>query len=186
MANRKKNYNTGQCSIEGCGRNPQSRGWCEKHYRRWQHHGSPDIVKPYGGVKSKHEVQCKGCGKPATFAKLEMCNVCHYRYKFFGAGSVEYYCAQFQKQDGLCAICRKPPSMKRGLSLDHNHVTKQWRGLLCTACNFAIEAFEAGDWSRKALLYLIKYRNDEGWSSHDFILHRGTLGGKRNSEINKG
>lgn len=29
------------CSIPGCNKNAKSRGWCIKHYRRWQRHGAP-------------------------------------------------------------------------------------------------------------------------------------------------
>ncbi len=40
-------------------------------------------------------------------------------------------------QNGVCAICGKPPEKKR-LSIDHDHVTGQIRGLLCSDCNFGI------------------------------------------------
>lgn len=36
------------CSIEGCGKRVDSRGWCRAHYRRWQRHGDP-----LGGTASK-------------------------------------------------------------------------------------------------------------------------------------
>ena len=33
------------CSIEGCGRAGRIvRGWCEKHYKRWQVHGDPHKI----------------------------------------------------------------------------------------------------------------------------------------------
>lgn len=28
------------CEIEGCGRKHYARGWCTKHYQRWENHGS--------------------------------------------------------------------------------------------------------------------------------------------------
>ena len=30
------------CKIEGCGKRPIGRGWCEAHYRRWRRHGDPE------------------------------------------------------------------------------------------------------------------------------------------------
>jgi len=36
---------TRKCAIDQCGRPAIARGWCAKHYQRWQHNGSPHIVK---------------------------------------------------------------------------------------------------------------------------------------------
>ena len=45
-----------------------------------------------------------------------------------------------QSQDGKCAICKQPETRSvRGvvsdLVVDHNHETKEIRGLLCSQCN---------------------------------------------------
>jgi hypothetical protein len=46
-----------------------------------------------------------------------------------------------QQQNGLCAICKGPPSRKN-LDVDHDHTTGHVRGLLCSACNLAIGKFK--------------------------------------------
>ena len=40
-------------------------------------------------------------------------------------------------QDGVCAICERPPG-KRRLAIDHNHATGEIRALLCNTCNVAL------------------------------------------------
>ncbi len=52
--------------------------------------------------------------------------------------SPQEYIDMYEKQNGLCAICNKVPSTKRGLHVDHCHETKKVRGLLCHGCNIAI------------------------------------------------
>lgn len=55
----------------------------------------------------------------------------------------EQYDVMLKKQDGVCAICRQPETAGRNgkvklLSVDHDHTTKQLRGLLCDDCNKAL------------------------------------------------
>jgi len=45
------------------------------------------------------------------------------------------YLDLLNKQDGKCAICRRPPKEGKVLCIDHNHITGRVRGLLCTPCN---------------------------------------------------
>jgi hypothetical protein len=58
-----------------------------------------------------------------------------YRYNL----STEEYQKLFIEQEGCCYICHKHQSqLKTTLSVDHNHLTKLVRGLLCRKCNTAI------------------------------------------------
>lgn len=47
----------------------------------------------------------------------------------------EEYDVMHTVQNGLCAICGLPQRNTRRLEVDHNHVTKKVRKLLCTSCN---------------------------------------------------
>jgi hypothetical protein len=50
----------------------------------------------------------------------------------------------FAEQNGRCAICRQvettrgPNGRPRRLSIDHDHETRDIRGLLCHRCNVAL------------------------------------------------
>lgn len=57
--------------------------------------------------------------------------------------TVEQYDAQLLKQNGLCAICKKPPINGSGkkLHIDHDHSTGVFRGLLCHGCNTGLGNF---------------------------------------------
>ena len=70
----------------------------------------------------------------------------HYAYEqsvaFYG-WTPEQYEAEVQKQNGLCAVCKRPQQAGVRLAIDHNHdccpereaCDKCRRGLLCTNCN---------------------------------------------------
>lgn len=46
----------------------------------------------------------------------------------------EQFDKMMQAQGGVCAVCGKPPKTLR-LNIDHDHVSKKVRGLLCFFCN---------------------------------------------------
>ena len=63
-------------------------------------------------------------------------------------------------QNGLCAICKEPPT-KEGKSrlfhVDHDTTTKLIRGLLCTNCNTALGLFRENTGNLQAAsMYLLK------------------------------
>lgn len=55
--------------------------------------------------------------------------------------SIDGYNILLQKQNGVCAICLLKCSTGRNLCVDHDHVTKEVRGLLCFKCNTTIGRF---------------------------------------------
>lgn len=62
-------------------------------------------------------------------------------------------------QDGRCAICRKPlkeDTRKTEFHVDHDHVTKAIRGLLCIACNTRL------GWLEKYWPTVMAYLKKEG------------------------
>lgn len=78
--------------------------------------------------------------------------------------SVEKYETMFAEQNGLCAICGKPETMKtskgylRALSVDHCHKRAHVRKLLCAKCNQGIGLFfDDPDLLRAAATYLEKH-----------------------------
>lgn len=56
----------------------------------------------------------------------------------YGVG-LDAYNQKLNEQNGVCAICGGPDIVAgRSLSVDHDHVTGQVRGLLCGRCNKGI------------------------------------------------
>jgi hypothetical protein len=49
----------------------------------------------------------------------------------------EDYMWLLSQQNGVCAVCEKPPG-SRHLAVDHDHKTNKIRGLLCSNCNAGI------------------------------------------------
>jgi hypothetical protein len=60
-------------------------------------------------------------------------------FRRYGMGMDEYRLAALRQQ-GVCAICKQSERTERNrlLTIDHDHVTGQVRGLLCSQCNRAI------------------------------------------------
>lgn len=58
----------------------------------------------------------------------------------FGMAPEDYW-EMFDRQGGLCAICRNQPDWRR-LAVDHDHVTGAVRGLLCSQCNTGLGFFK--------------------------------------------
>ncbi|GAF89887.1 unnamed protein product [marine sediment metagenome] len=77
--------------------------------------------------------------------------------------TLDDYDQMFEKQDGVCAICNCPETMTyKGvathLSVDHNHITGEIRGLLCRDCNLELGHYET--WTVKHELKIKIYLAD--------------------------
>lgn len=60
----------------------------------------------------------------------------------------------YEKQGGLCGICRKPNNADRRFDIDHCHRTLKIRGLLHRGCNMRLRKDMTADWMRQAADYL--------------------------------
>ena len=47
------------CSIDGCERVHQARGWCKKHYHRWHTHGDPLVADRLMGATTEERLRSK-------------------------------------------------------------------------------------------------------------------------------
>lgn len=69
------------CSVDGCETPATSRGWCNKHYTRWQRWGDPTIIKR--AKKSPHSTcTVDGCNKPHK--SLGYCAAHHKKFSIYG------------------------------------------------------------------------------------------------------
>lgn len=98
--------------------------------------------------EKKHKV-VKSAEDIKLAAKIRMLK---YRYGI----TLEEYEAMYDNQNGKCAICKKDYQLggSKGLFVDHDHETKEVRGLLCRKCNSAIGQLEE---CKEILIEAIRY-----------------------------
>lgn len=115
-----------------------------------------ESAKQWRGRNPERVTEARKIYYNATGRELTRCSKLKNRY---GVTSEEFD-SMFEKQSGLCKICKKPETMVRkgevlSLVVDHNHVTGYVRGLLCHRCNTAIGFLrESPEVIRKAASYL--------------------------------
>lgn len=83
-----------------------------------------------------------------------------YRLKAVYGLTPEMWSALLDAQGGVCDICKKVPtgSGRNGFVVDHDHVSKKVRGLLCNPCNAAIGMLKESVSSAESLIrYLRKH-----------------------------
>jgi hypothetical protein len=72
--------------------------------------------------------------------------------------TTEDYDRMCREQQGLCAICHRPPKEGKHLSVDHRHLTGKVRQLLCRNCKTGIENFDENtEFLKSAIVYLEKH-----------------------------
>lgn len=124
----------------------EGRGMCEKCYRAW--YSKLENVKERRNLAARNSSACKAATR-RCFLKRE-----------YGI-TEEIYGETEKSQGGLCAICGQLETRKntlgniRRLAIDHDHLTGQFRGLLCCACNHMLgNAKDNADILRSAITYL--------------------------------
>ena len=136
---------------------------CSRYQVEWQrkHPGSYSIYHKRFRLKNLERERIRDTAKarqnraenPEKYRLINHRSKC----KKYGV-TVEWFEAKLAEQNGVCAICEQPCKSGRRLAIDHCHVGKAARGLLCADCNGALARLEAVDgWVVKALAYLRKY-----------------------------
>jgi hypothetical protein len=114
--------------------------YIKTHCRKGHLYGPEDYDK-------KGRRYCKPCHTAARVAWTKAHPEIHknwrtyhfyYRYKI----TVAQYEQLLAHQNGVCAICRKPPVVGEPLVVDHDHKTEEVRGLLHKQCNIGVGGFD--------------------------------------------
>jgi hypothetical protein len=142
-------YGGNRCSVSGCMKYSISRGMCSNHYQSARTVGSVPVKK------------CRDCDRPGI--KRGYCNGCYTKHRWSGALGSEKCCivgcASFTIKGNMCLVHSKRKN-SYGLtneqqslllnktdceicgapwkSIDHDHSSGEFRGILCSKCNVAI------------------------------------------------
>ena len=120
----------------------QRRGLAGELQTDW---ADPKSVKVY----HKERILRAGESRKKTWRK--------YMYKSLYGITQEQYDLMLEKQQGNCAICKRPPKPNAVLCVDHCHGTGKIRGLLCHSCNTSIGKLGGIDGLEAALVYLKEF-----------------------------
>jgi HNH endonuclease len=72
------------CSIEGCGKSAEKRGWCAMHYHRWRLTGDPGAAEPRRHAPGTLRCAVGGCESSDYYAK-GLCSLHYQRVWRIGA-----------------------------------------------------------------------------------------------------
>lgn len=83
---------TRTCSVDGCGRPVNARGWCSTHWWRWKKHGDvmadvPVRARDRGKVAPSPDEECsvEDCKKPIYRKGRRLCSAHHVRLVRYGS-----------------------------------------------------------------------------------------------------
>ena len=96
-------------------------------------------------MKLKKCLRCQRILPDSYFApKTNHCKICRrdYDWQYRYGISPEQYFELYQAQNGKCKICGKKPDGDEYLHIDHDKVTGEIRGLLCSTCNKGLGMFK--------------------------------------------
>lgn len=152
--------------ARGCAK--ASRGWRERS--SWLHlHTEVDMNDPWYERNKEvvKERQRKRYREDADFRKRKTAQVGRSRrLRLYGVteGDVKYL---LFIQKGACAICKQ--SFVKTPHIDHDHLSKEVRGLLCGRCNTLLGLADENPLTlQRARDYLSGYRPESGVSREDF------------------
>lgn len=134
-----------------------ARGLCKNCYNKWLIEHNPKYAEnqkkncrqwSVANKERKKEVDKKWVAKQdENYHRVR-------RLRFYGL-TLDDYNFMLNRQNGVCAICGRPPKEGKPLHIDHDHKTGMIRGLLCFRCNFGLSYFGEDEIKlKKAFEYL--------------------------------
>lgn len=121
-------------------------GLCRNCYERDLRRRNPEFAqrqrdncdKWHGANQERLKIYRKSSAKKETTETR--------RRRYFSAWGISeaQFLRQLELQDFKCPVCGKEfdPKRTRDIHIDHNHITGEWRGLLCFRCNFGLGWFQ--------------------------------------------
>lgn len=107
----------------------------------------------YAALKVRYE-------KDPEYAKRQREQARRWRLRSSYGIEQDEYDAMAEEQGHVCAVCGLPENAPGGLRVDHDHVTRQVRGLLCANCNLGLGKLgDSVEAIRRALDYLERPRS---------------------------
>jgi hypothetical protein len=146
---------------------PYRRGWCTDCLNAWQRSHRVTLKAEAEAWRARTKHGSKGGAAAAASGDWlrNMAPVAKARYirdanlKALYGISLPQYEKLLRLQDGVCAICARPPRGKRPLDVDHDHESGRVRGLLCGNCNRAIGLLdEKPELFDRAKEYVVRFK----------------------------
>ena len=155
------------CLTPNCGKPLHCKNLCEKCYSKKYRKENKKRISAHEKELIKQRKAsgvCIYCTKKPLLNR-HYCRVCKNRFYDYHLQrlcgiTLEHRNKIYKKQKGLCAACKKPiPKRAKETHVDHDHITGEFRGLLCSWCNVAIGYIEHETYS-KILRYLKKFKEN--------------------------
>lgn len=126
--------------------------------RRWYHQNKSKYVEQHREYnRNRYWSKKDTISKKAKVRYKRLASVIRERnlQSYYGI-NISDFNAMLEKQNYRCAICEvKQEVLTSVLHVDHDHITKKIRGLLCSNCNFGLGQFkDSPELLRKAITYL--------------------------------
>lgn len=135
------------CTVDGCDDPVAAKAMCDRHYRRatGRTQGHPSCLwcgSSLGLVVHGSRRFCSKSCREKEHAVRRRENHRDNWLKKYSMTSKDYE-AMLKAQDDRCKICRTDKVPARGsFCVDHDHLTGQVRGILCTECNSGLGKFK--------------------------------------------
>lgn len=123
-----------------------------KEYNKQWHIDNKEHIKQYRIDNQKEIKEKRKLYKSNKKEEIKRYDLKH-RYNI----TLEQYTEFLNKQEGKCAICHNQFKSTKDTHIDHNHITKKVRGLLCFKCNRGLGYFND---NKNTLNNASKYIND--------------------------